>query len=119
MRGKQRIKSEFPSLRMAAEGGGRIGICMVLAMLAATLVSAPGCGTTSAMYRKSADMVAEGIVENEQARLLGSSRDFNIDRPSDVLRQRLLVEQELPQASRASLGAYNLEKISFWPRRCG
>jgi outer membrane protein TolC len=116
VRDKQRIKSVFPSLRMAAGAGGRIGICILMAMLVAMLFTT-GCGTTSAMYRKSADRVAERIVENEQERLLGSSRDFNIDRPGDVLRQRLLVEQDLLQSGRASLGAYNLEKISFWPER--
>jgi len=103
---------------MAAGAGGRIGIYTLLAaMLAAVLFTAPGCGTTAALYRKSADRTANKIVEKKQEQLFGTSQDFNIDRPSDILRQRLLVEQELPQASKASLGAYNLEKISFWPER--
>lgn len=116
MRDRQKTISAFPCPRMAAGAGGRISISVLLtAMLVAMLFTASGCGTTAALYRKSADRTANKIVEKKQAQLFGSSQDFNIDRPSDILRQRLLVEQDLPQVGKASLGAYNLEKISFWP----
>jgi outer membrane protein TolC len=101
---------------MPAGAGGRIGIhALLIVMLVAAVLVASGCGTTAALYRKSADRTANKIVEKRQEQLFGTSQDFNIDRPADVLRQRLLMEQDLLQSGKASLGAYNLEKVPFWP----
>ncbi len=109
--------STLPSQRIADGGaGGRIGIGMLLmVMLAATLFALSGCGLTASMYRKSAEKSADKIVNKKSEKLFGTSSNFNIERPSDILRKRLLVEQDLPQSGKASLGADNLEKISFWP----
>ncbi len=82
-----------------------------------TLFSVSGCGTMASIYRKSADRTAGKIIEKKQVELFGSKQDFTIERPGDILRKRLLVAQELPQAGKASLGADNLDKISFWPEK--
>ena len=106
------------SLRIPAGNGGRTRIRMLLiSLLSMTLFAALGCGTMASMYRKSADKAAGKIIEKKQTQLFGSKQKFTIERPSDILRKRLLVAQELPQAGKASLGANNLDKIPFWPEK--
>ena len=75
-----------------------------------------GCKTTS-MYRKEADRVAETIIEQKQEQLLRETGDFSIERPSDILRRRLLIEQKLPYYGEASLGSDALEPIPHWPEK--
>jgi outer membrane protein TolC len=81
-----------------------------------TLFALVGCKTTS-KYRMDADRVAETIIEKKQEQWLGKTEDFSIERPSDILRRRLLIEQELPYYGEASLGSDALEPILHWPEK--
>ena len=81
-----------------------------------TLFALVGCKTTST-YRMDADRVAETIIEKKQEQLLNKTGDFSIERPSDILRRRLLIEQELPYYGEASLGSDTLEPIPHWPEK--
>jgi outer membrane protein TolC len=46
---------------------------------------------------------------------MGHTEEFGIERPSDILRRRLLVGQSLPYSSDASLGTDKLRPIKHWP----
>lgn len=48
---------------------------------------------------------------------MGRAEPFSIERPSDILRRRLMVEQDLPRVSEASLGADQLKTIQHWPEK--
>jgi outer membrane protein TolC len=74
-------------------------------------------GCTTAGYRISADKAAESIIKDKQEQLFGSAEDFTIERPSDILRRRLLIEQDLPRSGDGSLGSDNLEPIAHWPEK--
>jgi len=76
-----------------------------------------GTGCTAAKYRKDADKVADSIIKEKQKELFGTTSGINIERPSDILRRRLLIEQNLPYSSEASLGSDKLNKIAHWPEK--
>jgi len=73
-----------------------------------------GCRSPSE-YRVNADKVAEEIIGEMQKEALGKTEQFSIERPSDILRRRLLTEQNLPYSSEASLGTDRLKTIEHWP----
>ena len=73
-----------------------------------------GCQTPS-QYRLEADKVAQAIVQEKQKQSLGKTEAFSIERPSDILRRRLLIAQGLPYSSEASFGTDMLKKIDHWP----
>ena len=73
-----------------------------------------GCETASG-YRMDADKIAGIIINEKQQQMLGKTEDIKIERPSDILRRRLLLEQELPYSGKASLGTDKLEPVSHWP----
>ena len=66
-------------------------------------------------YRLEADKAAYNIIRENQQKALGKAENFNIERPSNILRRRLLKEQQLPFSSPASLGSDELAKIEHWP----
>ena len=68
-------------------------------------------------HRIKADKVAYDIIEQKQKEALGESKGFSIERPSDILRRRLLVDQNLPHSSETSLGADRLKPIEHWPEK--
>ena len=73
-----------------------------------------GCQTPS-KCRLAADKRAIDIIKIKQKQALGQVQEFTIERPSDILRRRLLVTQKLPYAAEASLGADALKTIEHWP----
>ncbi len=75
-----------------------------------------GCKTPSS-YRKDADRVATGIIQEKQKQVLGQAEKYSIERPGDILRRRLLIEQNLPYSSQASLGTDKLKAIPHWPEK--
>ena len=81
-----------------------------------TLLALVGCKTTS-KYRMEADRVAESIIEMKQEQLFHATADFSIERPSDILRRRLLIDQNLPYYGDASLGSDALEPVPHWPEK--
>ncbi len=83
--------------------------CALLAALALA-----GC-RTPAEHRERADQAAMGIIEEHQAKALGRTEPFSIERPQDTFRERLLLDQHLPRYSPASLGSDALEEPEHWP----
>jgi len=68
-------------------------------------------------YREQADRVASNILTQKQKEALGRNEPFSIERPSDILRRRLLDEQDLLYSSEASLGTDKLQPIPHWPEK--
>lgn len=73
-----------------------------------------GCRNAEA-YRAEADDRASEIVSRAQRAALGREESFTIGRPADTLRERLLLQQGLPIASKASLGATAVDPVEHWP----
>ncbi len=73
-----------------------------------------GCRTPS-QHRQEADKVASDIITEKQEEALGKTEPFSIERPSDILRRRLMTEQQLIYSSEASLGTDRLGSIEHWP----
>ncbi len=86
---------------------------MILLLLAGAVLT--GCRSPQE-HREKADEVAAEIIEAKQQEALGKTESFSIERPSDLLRRRLLVEQGLLFADEASLGTDQLERIPHWPK---
>jgi outer membrane protein TolC len=87
----------------------------LLIALVSTLLIGTGSGCTASHYRKSADKVADKLIKEKQDQLFGKAEGLSVERPSDILRRRLMIDQNLQHASSASLGTDKLEKISHWP----
>lgn len=85
----------------------------LLLLTGATLFS--GCSAKG--HRLRADKTALSIIQKEQTKLLGKADDFSIEKPSDILRRRLLTEQELAVSGKESLGTDALTKIPHWPEK--
>ena len=85
-----------------------------LACLAGAVVLLAGC-KSAVEHRQQADTVAADIITAKQQEALGRTEPFSIERPSDILRRRLLIDQNLPYSSQASLGADQLPLIEHWP----
>lgn len=89
--------------------------CFIFVIFLACIALAP-CGCrTPAGHRDKADEVAAKIIEKKQQEALGKTEPFSIERPSDILRRRLIEEQGLPISSEASLGTDKLKPIPHWP----
>ncbi|MEJ2702179.1 MAG: TolC family protein [Sedimentisphaerales bacterium] len=88
--------------------------CLTALLLFSLLLLQVGC-RTPAQYRKEADTVATDIIDAKQKEALGKTEPFTIERPSDILRRRLLEEQHLLYSSNASFGPDRLIRIQHWP----
>ncbi len=78
------------------------------------LIIEAGCRSPSE-HRTEADNVASEIITAKQEKALGKTEPFEIERPSDILRRRLLDQQNLAYSSKASLGTDQLEPLEHWP----
>lgn len=74
-------------------------------------------GCSPEHYRAKADKVASNIVTQKQKEALGRTEPLSLERPSDILRRRLLDEQNLLYSSDASLGTDKLQPIPHWPEK--
>jgi len=88
--------------------------CLLVLLLTPVFLSQIGCQTSS-QYRLEADKAAKAIIQEKQKQALGKTEAFTIERPGDILRRRLLIAQELPYSSEASLSTDMLKKIDHWP----
>jgi outer membrane protein TolC len=102
----------FRFCRPQLVGLPRRGLCAAIVL--ALLLVLPACQTPS-QHRLTADKVATDIIHEKQYEALGHVEKFSIERPSDILRRRLLIEQDLPYSSEASLGTDKLKTIEHWP----
>jgi len=90
--------------------------CLLVLILSSVLLTLAGCLTAS-KHRLNADKTASDIIREKQKQVLGSEEEFSIERPSGILRRRLLIEQDLPHAGEASLGTDKLKSIKHWPEK--
>ncbi|MBW1791971.1 MAG: TolC family protein [Deltaproteobacteria bacterium] len=104
------------SKKIPRRKGCYIKLCLLILILSSVLLTLAGCGTAS-KHRINADKAASDIISKKQKQVLGSEENFSIERPSDILRRRLLIEQELPYAGEASLGTDKLKSIKHWPEK--
>ena len=88
---------------------------LIFLLLLSFLTVISGCSAKS--YRIKADKTALSIIKETQKKVLGKVDDFSIERPSDILRRRLLTEQELAITGNESLGTDSLKKIRHWPEK--
>lgn len=100
------------SQRMSdSRGCRRVAITL---LLFAGLVLA-GCRSPG-QYRQKADTVADKIIAQKQKEAVGKTEPLEIERPSDILRRRLIETQNLPVSSAASLGTDALKPIPHAPK---
>jgi len=89
--------------------------CYLLVLLLVSLILVPlGC-KSPIEHRSEADNVAAEIITVKQKEALGETEPFSIERPSDILRRRLLEQQNLALSSEASLGTDRLKPVEHWP----
>ncbi|MHC4749187.1 MAG: TolC family protein [Planctomycetota bacterium] len=89
--------------------------CLTITLLLISLVLVQaGCRAPSE-YRGEADSVTWDIITAKQKEALGRTEPFSIERPSDILRRRLLEGQNLAYTGKASLGTDQLKPIQHWP----
>jgi outer membrane protein TolC len=97
-------------------GDVSVGLRLALGSGLAVCVAGGLVGCRSAEdYREEANKRATDIVSRAQRAALGRQETFTIDRPADTLRERLLIQQGLPIASAASLGATAVDPVKHWP----
>ncbi|MDB9822793.1 TolC family protein [Deltaproteobacteria bacterium] len=111
---KQPINGE--SFHRSIRAKMRIRYYLLFISFSALLFIAPGCITAS-KYRRDADKTAATIINDKQEQLLGNKEAFSIERPSDILRRRLLIEQDLLYSGDVSIGTDKLEPIAHWPEK--
>lgn len=87
-------------------------LCLFLAAFALQI----GCNSPQ-KFRKNLNKTADNIIKEKQLQAVGKTSKFGIERPSDILRRRLLLDQNLPVSGRASFGSDRLEKIEHWPEK--
>lgn len=80
-----------------------MGICMV------------GCRTPGD-YRKAADKVADEILAVAQKDVLGRDEAIIVDSPREMLRKRLILDQNIPIADPASRGVEDVAEDAYWTR---
>lgn len=78
------------------------------------LLIQPGC-RTPVKHRQEADRIASIIIAGKQKEALGKTEPLSVERPSDILRRRLLEQQNLAYSSEASFGTDRLTPIKHWP----
>ncbi|MCK5563742.1 MAG: TolC family protein [Planctomycetes bacterium] len=86
-----------------------------VAFLLGVLVFALGGCQKPEEYRTEADKIAAEVIMQKQIDAIGKHYPIRIERPSTILRRRLIKEQKLPYAGPESLGTDQLEKIAHWP----
>ena len=86
-----------------------------LALAVVAAVGLPAGCKSPATYHREADRAANRIVDDKQLQALGRQEPFSIDRPSDQLRRRLLLDQDLPVSGPASYGPQFVPRIPRLP----
>ncbi len=85
--------------------------CLLLLVLAC---GAAGCLSPQRAVRD-ADAAAYEIIEEKQRAALGRTEPFDLARPAELLRERLLLSQNLPVAGRAGFGVPYLTPVPKQP----
>jgi len=88
----------------------------IIILLCLALCFQTGCLSPD-KHRLNADKAAKDIIREQQKQVLGIDEAFDIERPSDILRRRLLIKQKLAYSGPSSLGTDQLEQIEHWPEK--
>ncbi len=80
------------------------------------LVLQTGC-SSPAQYRREMNKVAADIISEKQIEATGKATEFNVEKPGDTLRRRLLSGQNLPISGPPSLGTDKLKPPEHWPEK--
>ena len=83
------------------------------ALLAALAASFVGCRAQD--HRHRSDQAAYDIITEKRLASLGRDEPFTIETPAETLRRRLMLDQQLPFSTEASLGSKDVEPIKQWP----
>lgn len=102
-----RLKLKTSLFKGLAQGCLGVTVCAVV-------VWAGGCMNPTE-HRQKADRTAQDILAEKHLEALGREGTVTIERPSTILRRRLLEEQDLVVSGPASLGSDRLERIDHWP----
>jgi outer membrane protein TolC len=94
--------------------GSAVSGLLAAAVFLSVALGLSGCQSPQ-QHREKADEVAADIIAAKQQEALDKTEAFSIERPSDILRRRLLAEQGLLFADESSLGTDSLEPIEHWP----
>jgi len=78
------------------------------------LTAFAGCNTV-ADWSEHTDTAALARVSSAQEAAFGRTEAFTIERPSETFRRRLMQNQNLPHAARASMSMADLAPIDHWP----
>jgi len=102
-------KLGISSVRKGSRQGAVLMLPVALALLSA-------CRSPEG-YREQADRAAYRIIESKQEEGLGQTGDFTIQPAIRELRERLLLDQNLPRSGDASLGTHALQTVPHWSDR--
>lgn len=91
-----------------------VGCLVCVVSLSCGCMALVGCRSPS-QHREKADQAAYDIIEKKQQEALGKTEPIVVERPSDILRRRLIEAQGLPVSGEASLGTDALAQIPHWP----
>ena len=112
---KKYILDEKIKLTILSVFRGNLSPFLIFILSISLLVIISGCSAKS--QRIKADRAALSIIKEKQTEVLGRADDFSIEKPSDILRRRLLTKQELAIYGNESLGTDALKKIRHWPEK--
>jgi outer membrane protein TolC len=101
---------QLPQAALRCSGQPSRALCV----LGLTTILLAGC--TARSYRASVDRTAHEIIAQKQEAALGRTEAFFVVNPADELRQRLLLDQDLPRTGPASLGSRHLQPVAHWPK---
>ena len=90
-------------------------VSAAVVLVCVVLLGQAGCKSPRE-YRKEADKTAYDIIKQKQREAIGDVEGFTIERPSDILRRRLLEGQNLQYSGPGSLGTDRLEQPEHWPQ---
>ncbi len=77
------------------------------------LLAATGCKSTRD-WRNEADSHAEALIKDAQGKVTGVEEPIVIESAADTLRRRLMLDQNLPKKTDASLGIRDLQDTERW-----
>ena len=77
------------------------------------LLAATGCKSTRD-WRNEADSHAEALIKDAQGKVTGGEEPIVIESAADTLRRRLMLDQNLPKKTEASLGVRDLQDTERW-----
>ncbi|MBN2446836.1 MAG: TolC family protein [Phycisphaerae bacterium] len=72
-------------------------------------------GCRAVDHRRQADEIARDVIARKQIQALGRTEPFTIETPAETLRRRLMLDQNLPYYTGASLNSRNITPIDQWP----